>query len=97
MDGMEIEMQELPFPPFEISKKYLLILALDPAKQAGALDVGPSGALLVQSDDTLQPAVKNRTHFKREFVYRYGASVSKLREMRRQTLSLSGSHTQTTN
>lgn len=80
MDGMEVEMQELPFPPFEFSKKYLLILALDPVKQAGALEVGPSGALLVQSDDTLQPAVKNRTHFKREIVNRYGVSVSKLRE-----------------
>jgi Transposase, Mutator family len=29
---------------------------------------------------TLQPAVKNRTHFKREIENRYGASVSKLRE-----------------
>ena len=80
MDGMEIEMQELPFPPFEMSKKYLLILALDPGKQRGAVEVGPSGALLVESDDTLQPAVKNRTHFRQEIVNRYGATISELRQ-----------------
>ena len=80
IDGMEIEMQNLEFPPFENSKKYLLVLALDPAKQAGTVEVGPSGALLVQIDDTLEPAAKNRTHFKREIDNRYGASVSKLRE-----------------
>jgi len=80
IDGMEIEMQNLEFPPFENSKKYLLVLALDPAKQAGTVEVGPSGALLVQFDDTVEPAAKNRTHFKREIDNRYGASVSKLRE-----------------
>ena len=58
----------------------MLVLALDPAKQAGTLQVGPSGALLVQADDTLEPAAKDRTYFKREIDKRYGASVSKLRE-----------------
>ena len=80
LDGMEIEMQNSEFPPFENSKKYLLILALDPAKQAGTVEVGPGGALFVKSDDTVEPAAKNRIHFKREIDNRYGASVSKLRE-----------------
>lgn len=80
IDGMEVEMQDVEFPPFEKSKRYLLVLALDPAKQAGTVEVGPSGALLVRSDDTVEPAVKSRTHFKREIDKRYGASVSKLRE-----------------
>jgi hypothetical protein len=80
VDGMEIEMQDLEFSPFQNSKKYLLILALDPAKQAGTLEVGPGGALLVKSDDTVEPAAKNRIHFKREIDNRYGSSVSKLRE-----------------
>jgi hypothetical protein len=80
LDGMEIEMEDVGFPPFENSKKYLLILAFDPAKQAGTVEVGPSGALLVKSDDTVEPLAKNRTYFKREIENRYGASVSKLRE-----------------
>jgi hypothetical protein len=80
IDGMEIEMKDLEFPPFENSKKYLLVLALDPAKQAGTVEVGPSGTLLVKSDDTLELATKNRPYFKREIENRYGASVSKLRE-----------------
>jgi hypothetical protein len=80
VDGMEIEMGNLEFPPFENSKKYLLVLALDPAKQAGTVEVGPSGALLVKPDDTVEPAVKNRSYFKREIENRYGASVSILRE-----------------
>ena len=80
LDGMEIEMEDLGFPPFENSKKYLLILAFDPAKQAGTVEVGPSGALLVKSDDTVEPLAKNRSYFKREIENRYGSSVSKLRE-----------------
>ena len=80
IDGMEIEMQELGVPPFENSKKYLLILALDPAKQAGTVEVGPIGALLIQADDTVQPSIKNRSHFKREIDNRFGASVSNLRQ-----------------
>lgn len=39
IDGMEIEMAELNVPPYELSKKYLLVLALDPAKQAGTVEV----------------------------------------------------------
>jgi hypothetical protein len=80
LEGMEIEMKDLEFPPFENSKKYLLVLALDPVKRAGTVEVGPSGALLVKSDDTLELATKNRPYFKREIENRYGASVSKLRE-----------------
>lgn len=80
IDGMEIEMKDLEFPPFENSTKYLLLLALDPAKQAGTVEVGPSGALLVKADDTVEPAAKNRPYFKREIENRYGASVSKLRK-----------------
>ena len=59
---------------------YDLVLALDPAKQAGTVEVGPSGALLVKSDDTMEPAAKNRAYFKNEIENRYGASVSKLKE-----------------
>lgn len=80
LDGMEIEMEDLEFPPYEFSKKYLLVLALDPAKQAGTVSVGPSGALNIKSDDTVEPAFKNRSYFKQEIEHRYGPSVSKLRE-----------------
>lgn len=80
IDGMEVEMVEQGFPPFEQSQKYLLVLAMDPAKQAGTVEVGPSGALAIKSDDTLEPAGKNRTYFKTQFENRFGASVSKLRE-----------------
>lgn len=79
-DGMEIEMKDLDFPPFEKSKKYLLVLGFDPEKQTGTVEVGPTGALFVKSDDKIEPAVKNRTYFKREIENRYGAPVSKLRE-----------------
>ena len=79
-DGMEIEMKDLKLPPFENTKKYLLVLAFDPAKQAGTVEVGPTGALLVWADDTIEPAVKNGAYFKRQIENRYGASVSKLRE-----------------
>jgi hypothetical protein len=80
LDGMEIEMEEVGFPPFEKSKKYLLVLALDHAKRTGNVEVGPSGALIVNPDDTLEPITKNRTFFKTEIENRYGTSVSKLKE-----------------
>lgn len=80
IDGMEIEMAELNVPPFEQSRKYLLVLALDPAKQAGTVEVGPSGALLIKPDDTLEPVVKTTTYFKTHIENRYGSSVSKLKE-----------------
>ena len=80
IDGMEIEMEDLEFPPFEKSKKYLLVVAVDPAKQAGHVEVGPSGALIIKSDDTMEPSGKNRTYFKRQIENRYGTSVSKLKE-----------------
>ncbi len=79
IEGMEIEMENLEFPPFENSKQYLLVLAFDPAKQAGTVEVGPPGALLVQANDTVEPAAKDLAYFKREIDKRYG-SVSKLRE-----------------
>ena len=68
------------FPPFEKSEKYLLVLAVDHAKQAGHVEVGPSGAFIVTADDTLEPIDKNRTHFKTQIENRFGASVSKLKE-----------------
>lgn len=80
IDGMEIEMEDLEFPPYEFSKKYLLVLAFDPAKQGGTVSVGPSGALLIKADDTVEPSAKHRSYFKREIEHRYGPSVSKLRE-----------------
>ena len=73
-------MENLEFPPFEISKKYLLVLAADHAKQAGTIEVGPSGALVVSPGDTMVPTVNNRIYFKREIENRYGVSVSKMRE-----------------
>lgn len=80
VDGMEIEMTELNVPAYEQSKRYLLILAVDRARQAGTIEVGPSGALLVRPDDTMVPTVKDHIYFKREIENRYGASVSILRE-----------------
>ena len=80
VDGMEIEMAELNVPPYELSKKYLLVLAFDPAKQAGTVEVGPSGALIIKPDDTLEPVVKTTTYFKTQIEKRYGSSVSKLKE-----------------
>jgi hypothetical protein len=80
IDGMEIEMEEVGFPPFEKSKKYLLIIAVDHAKQAGRIQVGPSGALIVKADDTLEPISKNDIYYKTGIENRYGASVSKLKE-----------------
>jgi hypothetical protein len=80
IDGMELEMQELEFPPFESSKKYLLVLATDPTKQAGTLEVGSRGALIINDDDTAVPAVSNKSYFKKEIEKRYGASISKLKE-----------------
>jgi len=80
IDGMEIEMEEVDFPPFEKSKKYLLLLALDHAKQAGSIQVGPSGAFIVKADDTLEPINKNRIYYKTHIEGRYGSTVSKLRE-----------------
>jgi hypothetical protein len=80
IDGMEIEMAELNVPPYELSKKYLLVLALDPAKQAGTVEVGPSGTLIIKPDDTLEPVVKTTTYFKTQIEKRYGSSVSKLKE-----------------
>ena len=75
IDGIEIEMEELGVPPFEKSKKYLLILASDPAKQAGHVEVGPSGVLIVKSDDTLEPSVRNYTYFKRQIEERFGEKL----------------------
>ena len=80
IDGMEIEMEEVGFPPFEIGKKYLLLLAIDHAKQAGHVQVGPSGALIVTADGTLEPVSKNEVYYKTQIENRYGISVSKLRE-----------------
>lgn len=85
LDGMEIEMEDLTFPAFQNSKKYLLILALDPAQQAGTVAVGPSGALMIKPDGTLEPVVKTTTYFKTRIENRYGATVSVLeRNLNRQ-------------
>lgn len=66
-----------------VSKLFLFVLIAGwqgHAKQAGTVEVGPSGALLVKSDDTVEPTAKNRQYFKREIENRYGASISKLKE-----------------
>ncbi len=73
-------MEEVGFPPFENSKKYLLLVAVDHAKQAGVVEVGPSGALKIKSDDTLEPIGKNRSYFKTQIENRYGTSVTRLKE-----------------
>lgn len=80
IDGMQVEMEEVGFPPFENSKRYLLVVAVDHDKQAGIVEVGPSGALTIKSDDTLESISKNRTFFKTEIENRYGTSVTRLKE-----------------
>ena len=80
IDGMELEMEEVGFPPFEKSQEYFLVLAHDYAKKTGNVEVGPNGALIVTAQDTLEVSSKNRTYFKTELEHRYGHSVSKLKE-----------------
>ncbi|HXQ35255.1 MAG TPA: hypothetical protein VN843_14660 [Anaerolineales bacterium] len=76
LDGMEIEMEEVGFPPFEKNKKYLLVLAVDPTQRTGTVEVGPSGVLVVKPDDTMEPINKKASYFKTQIENRYGASAT---------------------
>lgn len=80
IDGLDIEMKEVGFPEFEVSRKYLLFLALDPTTRSGYVDVGPSGVLTVNADGTMESINKERRYFQTQIESRFGRSISKLKE-----------------
>lgn len=80
-EGLEIEMKEEGFPEFELSRKYLLFLALDPTTRSGYVDVGPSGVLMVNADSTMESINKERRYFQTQIESRFGRSLSRLKEI----------------
>lgn len=80
-EGLEIEMKEEGFPEFELSRKYLLFLAIDPTTRSGYIDVGPSGVLIVNADGTMESINKDRRYFQTQIESRFGRSISRLKDI----------------
>lgn len=79
VDDMKVTMKDLNYPPFSISKRYLLLVSIKSSGDA-AIGGGPMGVFTVGDNGALESINKKPDPIKLGIQNRFGNSVSKLRE-----------------
>jgi len=53
LDGVEVTQRDQNFPPFEQTKRYVLLVSLDPSTKVAELALGSQSVLIVNADNSL--------------------------------------------
>lgn len=78
VDGVTVTLEEHGFPAFSISNRYLLFLQADHVRKVARPDLGPSGAMIISDDGSLEPINASQS-LKRELEKRYGKSIGEIK------------------
>src|SRR5258708_17289491 len=79
VDGVEITEDDLQFPQFALSARYLLFLRTGDSGQIGLLQMGPIGVFVEQEDDRLEPVSRRANALTSAITTRFRSSLQMLR------------------
>lgn len=79
VDGIRLVYQDSKFSPFEIAKKYLLLLQTDSSGRIGLITMGPTGVYTLDDYDRLESMDKSPHHLKFEINDRFNSSIKSLK------------------
>jgi hypothetical protein len=80
VDGVEVTEDDLQFPQFALSTRYLLFLQTDDSGQIGLLGMGPTGVFVEQEDDRLEPLSRRPNALTSDITTRFRSSIQMLRD-----------------
>ncbi|MFL6277829.1 MAG: hypothetical protein ACJ74G_21790, partial [Blastocatellia bacterium] len=80
VDGVEVTEDDLQFPQFALSTRYLLFLQTDDSGQIGLLGMGPTGVFVEQEDDRLEPLSRRPNALTSDITTRFRSSIQLLRD-----------------
>jgi hypothetical protein len=80
VDGVEITEDDLQFPRFALSTRYLLFLQTDDSGQIGLLGMGPTGVFVEQGNDRLEPLSRRPNALTSDITTRFKSSMQMLRD-----------------
>jgi hypothetical protein len=80
VDGVEVTEDDLQFPQFALSTRYLLFLKMDDSGQIGILGMGPTGVFVEEEDDRLEPVSRKSNALSSDITTRFRSSIQLLRD-----------------
>lgn len=80
VDGVEITEDDLQFPQFALSTRYLLFLRTDDSGQIGLLGMGPTGVFVERGNDRLEPLSRRPNALTSDITTRFRSSIQMLRD-----------------
>jgi hypothetical protein len=79
VDGIEITQDDVEYPQFALTTRYLLFLRTDESGQIGLLGMGPAGIFVEREDDRLEPVSQRTNALAPEIATRFKSSIQLLR------------------
>ena len=80
IDGVTVIMLDRQIPNFSESKRYLLLLSVDPSGKVGLLNMGPVGIYTINSEDMIEPISKQNHPVVRDIIKLHGNHLETLRD-----------------
>lgn len=80
VDGVEITQDDVEYPQFALTTRYLLFLRTDDSGQIGLLGMGPAGIFVEREDDRLEPVSHRTNALAPEIATRFRSSIQLLRD-----------------
>lgn len=79
IDGVQVNMVDADFPPFERGKRYLLLASITP-KGFARIGSGPTGVFTVSDSGAMEPINKKPHRIKSAIEGRFGSSIVRFKE-----------------
>ena len=80
VDGIEVTEDDVGYPQFALTTRYLLFLNTNDSGQIGVLGMGPAGVFVEREDDRLEPLSQRTNALAPEVVTRFRSSIQLLRD-----------------
>jgi len=80
IDGIEVTEDDVQYPQFALTTRYLLFLRTDDSGQIGLLGMGPTGVFVERDDDRLEPLNRRLNALTSDITARYRSSIKLLRD-----------------
>jgi hypothetical protein len=80
VDGIEVTQDDVQYPQFALTTRYLLFLRTNDSGQIGLLGMGPAGVFVEQEDDRLEPLSRRPNALTSDIATRFRSSIQLLRD-----------------
>jgi hypothetical protein len=79
IDGVKVNVTDPSFPPFQLNKKYLLLVSLSPSR-VGAFEGGPAGVFTADETGQITPLTRVHSRLAKSIQDNLGQSTFELRD-----------------